>query len=64
MTRVGDQCGQPASAPFLHYDRIIPQLGFSTGNMYKKKKIAALKRRRREQKFKERRKAQSALKKK
>jgi hypothetical protein len=41
------------------YGRITPQLGFTAGDMYKKKKVAALKHRRREQKLKERRKTQA-----
>jgi len=44
---------------FLQYARIIPPLGFSTKDMYKKKKVAASKHRRREKKLKERRKAQA-----
>jgi hypothetical protein len=36
---------------------MVPPLGFSTKDMYKKKKVAASKHRRREKKLKERRKA-------
>jgi hypothetical protein len=41
------------------YGRIIPQLGFNEGEMYKKKKVAALKHRRHQKKLKEKSKAQA-----
>jgi len=46
----------------LQYGRIIPQFGFKSGDMYKKKKVAALKHRQREKKLKEKRKAQAQAK--
>jgi hypothetical protein len=49
--------GSPA--PLLQYDTIIQQFRFSTGDMYKKKKVAALKHRRRQKKLKEKRKTQA-----
>jgi hypothetical protein len=44
------------------YATIIAQPGFSTQDMYKKKKVAALKHRQRQKKLKERRKAQATPK--
>ena len=45
--------------PLSQYARMTAELGYSTKDMYKKKKVAALKHRQREKKFKEKRKTQA-----
>jgi hypothetical protein len=57
-----DSCYGAAFLTFLEhvqYVRIVPPSGFSTEDMYKKKKVAASKHRRRQKKLKDRRKAQA-----